>query len=358
MGTDEHLLSVLFLYICIMEALLGKSLDELKQLAVSLNMSAFVGKQLAGWVYNKRVTDVSQMTNISLQNRQRISESYCIGVDSPIDVQTSVDGTKKYLFKVGSHYIESVYIPEEDRATLCVSTQVGCKMNCYFCATGKQGFSAHLTASQILNQIFSIPESEKLTNVVFMGMGEPFDNTDNVLKTLEILTSDYGLGWSPKRVTVSTVGLIPGLKRFLKESKCHLAVSLHNPIAEERQALMPAQKAFPIETIIEELKNYDFTGQRRVSFEYTMFKGRNDQSRHVKALASLLNGLECRINLIRFHTVPGIDLEGTPMPQMEKFRDELNQKGITTTIRKSRGEDIFAACGLLSTKKLEQKINE
>lgn len=336
-----------------MEAILGKTLDELKQIVSSLGLPSFVAKQIAGWVYQKRVHSIDQMSNISLPNRQKLSSIYEIGCYSPIDVQTSTDGTKKYLFKVKSFYVESVFIPEKDRATLCVSTQVGCKMNCCFCATGKQGFSSQLDATDILNQIISLPEFEQLTNVVFMGMGEPFDNTDNVLKTLGILTSDYGLAWSPKRITVSTVGLIPGMKRFLKESKCHLAVSLHNPISEERKALMPAEKAFPIADVIEEIKKYDFSGQRRVSFEYTMFKNVNDQVRHQKALSQLLNGLECRVNLIRFHVVPGIELEGTPMPQMEKFRDDLNKRGIIATIRKSRGEDILAACGLLSTKKLE-----
>jgi 23S rRNA (adenine2503-C2)-methyltransferase len=337
------------------ENLLGKTLEELKQLALDLGMPAFVWKQMAEWIYKKRVEDVSSMSNISQKNRALISESHTIGLQSPIESHTSIDGTKKYLFEVDKHFIEAVFIPESDRATLCVSTQVGCKMNCKFCATGKQGFSAQLSTHQILNQIFAIPESQQLTNIVFMGMGEPFDNTENVLKVLDILTADYALAWSPKRITVSTVGLIPGLKRFLNESKCHLAVSLHNPIAEERLALMPAQKAFPISKVIEEIKKHDFSGQRRVSFEYTLFKGINDQPQHIKALAQLLNGLECRINLIRFHSVPEAGLKGISMPEMEKFRDALNNKGITTTIRKSRGEDIFAACGLLSTKKLEEK---
>lgn len=336
------------------EYLLGKTLEELKQIAIDLGMPAFVGKQIAEWMYKKRAWDISAMTNISKKNRDVLSIHHEIGIQKPIDSLTSTDGTKKYLFEVNAHFIEAVYIPESERATLCVSTQVGCKMNCKFCATGKQGFSAQLSAAQILNQIFAIPESENLTNIVFMGMGEPFDNTDNVLKALEILTADYGLAWSPKRITVSTVGLIPGLKRFLSESKCHLAVSLHNPIAEERLDIMPAQKPFPIAKVIEEIKKHDFSGQRRVSFEYTLFKDLNDQPRHVKALTQLLDGLECRINLIRFHSVPETGLNGTSMTEMEKFRDTLNAKGITTTIRKSRGEDIFAACGLLSTKKLKE----
>ncbi len=338
-----------------MEVLLGKTLNELKEIAMTLGMPSFVGKQVAEWLYKKHVNDFDAMKNISQKNRQILSQSYEIGFQPPVDVCVSKDGTKKYLFQVEAHYVESVYIPDGERATLCVSTQVGCKMNCQFCATGKQGFSSHLTSAQILNQIYSIPECENLTNVVFMGMGEPFDNTDNVLRTLEIMTEEYGLAWSPKRITVSTVGILSGMKRFLEKSKCHLAVSLHNPISDERVQIMPVQKAFPIEKVIDEIKRHDFSGQRRVSFEYTMFKGVNDQAKHVKALLSLLNGLECRINLIRFHKVPGVPLEGSDMKQMEWFRDALNAKGLTTTIRKSRGEDILAACGLLSTKKIEDQ---
>lgn len=332
-------------------SLVGLTLEELKQAVSELSLPAYTAKQIADWIYKKRVKSVDEMTNISLVNRQKIAECFEVGLSSPIECAESVDGTKKYLFQVNNHYIESVFIPEADRATLCVSTQVGCKMNCLFCATGKQGFSAHLTATQILNQILSIPESEQLTNVVYMGMEEPFDNIDSVLTSLLILTSDYGFGWSPKRITVSSVGLLPGLKRFLSESKCHLAISLHNPISEERLRLMPVQKAYSIDAVIAELKMNDFSGQRRVSFEYTMFKGLNDQIRHVHALTKLLAGLECRMNLIRFHSVPESGLEGSDLKQIEWFRDELNQRGITTTIRKSRGEDIFAACGLLSTKK-------
>lgn len=339
------------------KALVGLTLEELKAEVVKLSLPVFTAKQIVDWIYKKKVKSIDEMTNISLVNREILSSHFEVGLTPPIECCSSSDGTKKYLFKVNNHFIESVFIPEEDRATLCVSTQVGCKMNCLFCATGKQGFSAHLSAKDILNQIFSIPESERLTNVVYMGMGEPFDNIDSVLISLNVLTSDYGLGWSPKRVTVSSVGLLPGLKRFLTETKCHLAISLHNPIAEERRQIMPIQKAYPIDSIVQELKKYDFSGQRRVSFEYTMFKGVNDQQKHIQALIKLLSGLECRINLIRFHSVPEAGLEGSTMDKMEWFRDELNKRGITTTIRKSRGEDIFAACGLLSTKKKNEYEN-
>ena len=332
--------------------LLALSLDELKQIVQEMSMPSFTAKQIADWLYKKRVTSIDGMTNLSLANRTKLAEAYEVGCYKPIQTTVSKDGTKKYLFEVAGGFVESVMIPDGDRCTLCVSTQVGCKMGCKFCATGKQGFHGQLTSTDILNQIQSIPESKELTNIVFMGMGEPFDNTDNVLRVLDVLTAETGYAWSPKRVTVSTVGLIPGMLRFLSESQCHLAVSLHNPIAEERLEMMPAQKAFPIARVLEEIKRFDFTGQRRVSFEYTMFEGVNDQQRHVDALVRLLSGLECRVNLIRFHTVPDTPFKGASMQRMEWFRDQLNKKGVTTTIRKSRGEDILAACGLLSTQKI------
>lgn len=279
-----------------------------------------------------------------------------MGASAPVEEMRSVDGTVKYLFRTPTrNFIEAVYIPDEDRATLCVSSQVGCKMNCKFCMTGKQGFTANLTANQILNQIYSIPEREKLTNLVFMGMGEPFDNLDEVLKVLEILTSEYGYGWSPKRITVSSVGLKKGLERFLNESDCHLAISMHTPIPSQRRDLMPAEKAFSITEIIDILHNYDFSKQRRLSFEYIVFKGVNDSLIYAKEIVKLLRGIECRVNLIRFHAIPDVDLEGVDMEAMTTFRDYLTQHGVFATIRASRGEDIFAACGMLSTAKQQKE---
>lgn len=332
--------------------LLGKTLDELKSIATGLGMPSFTGKQIAEWIYQKRVSSIDDMSNISLKNRALLNEQHEVGRTLPVESQVSVDGTVKYLFKTAKNqFIESVFIPEEDRATLCVSSQVGCKMNCLFCMTGKQGFGAQLTVQEILNQYYSIPESGQLTNIVFMGMGEPLDNLDNVLKTLEILTADYALGWSPKRITVSTIGLIPGMKRFLESSNCHLAVSMHSPFEEERLKLMPVQKAYSILKVLEELKNYDFSKQRRVSFEYIMFNGLNDTPRHAREMAKLLKGIDCRVNLIRYHAIPGIDLKTSDENKMIEFRDYLTNNGIMTTIRKSRGEDIFAACGMLSSSK-------
>ena len=326
-----------------MEALLGKTLTELQDVALSVGLQKFAGKQLAEWLYVKRVTSFDQMTNISLKGRQALQANYTIGRHDPIREAVSVDGMRKYLFEVGEQFIESVYIPEDDRATLCVSTQAGCKMGCRFCMTGTLGFHGHLSAADILNQIFYFDD---LTNVVFMGEGEPMDNLDNVLRALEIMTADYGCAWSPKRITVSTVG-IPAMKRFLEQSECHLAVSMHNPFAIERKEIMPAEKMLSITDIVALLKQYDWSHQRRVSFEYICWAGQNDTPRHAKELLRLLKGLPCRINLIRFHA--GVDraFPASDEKQMEWFRDYLIDNGITTTIRKSRGEDILAACGML-----------
>ena len=332
--------------------LLGKTLDELKALVSELGMPKFTASQLASWMYEKKVASIDEMTNLSLKNRELLKESYELGASAPVHEMRSVDGTVKYLFRTPEgDYIESVYIPDDDRATLCVSSQVGCKMNCKFCMTGKQGYTTSLTAAQILNQIYSIPERDTLTNVVFMGMGEPFDNLDEVLRALKVLTADYGYGWSPKRITVSSVGLRKGLVRFLEESDCHLAISLHSPFPAQRRELMPAERAFSITEMVEILRRYDFSKQRRLSFEYIVFKGLNDSLVYAKELVRLLRGLDCRMNLIRFHAIPGVELEGSDMDSMIAFRDYLTGHGLFATIRASRGEYIFAACGMLSTAK-------
>ncbi len=331
------------------------TLIELQSVAKKLGMPSFAAKQIASWLYDKKVTSLDEMTNLSLKYRELLKENYEVGAYTPVDEMRSVDGTVKYLYRIGENeFVEAVYIPEDDRATLCVSSQVGCKMNCKFCMTGKQGYTANLTANQIINQVHSLPERDKLTNVVLMGMGEPLDNLDEVLKALEIMTAPYGYAWSPKRITVSTVGLRKGLQRFIEESDCHLAISLHSPLSTQRSVLMPAERAFSITEIVELLKNYDFSKQRRLSFEYIVFKGLNDSQVYAKELLKLLRGLDCRINLIRFHAIPEVNLEGADMETMIRFRDYLTSHGLFTTIRASRGEDIFAACGMLSTAKQEE----
>ena len=351
--------------------LLGLSLDELRDVARELGMPAFTGGQMAKWLYEQHVSSIDEMTNISKQNRQKLAEQYEIGCSVPINAQYSADGTIKYLFPVKgtdihhsspqegtggglSLFVETVFIPDDDRATLCVSCQVGCKMNCMFCQTGKQGFQGNLTAADILNQIHSLPERDRLTNIVFMGQGEPMDNLDAVLRATEVLTAEWGFAWSPRRITVSSVGVKGKLKRFIEESECHVAISLHSPISEQRSMLMPANRAMSIEDVVALLRQYDFSHQRRLSFEYIVFGGVNDSTTHARELIRLLKGLDCRINLIRFHQIPDVNLHGADEATMQRFRDYLTQHGIFTTIRASRGQDIYAACGLLSTAQKEK----
>ena len=325
------------------------TLEELKQAAASCGLKPFVGAQLADWLYAKRATSWERMVNISKAAKEALAEKYDLGTSAPVGSAVSADGTRKYLFEVGKdNYIEAVMIPDEERKTLCVSSQAGCKMGCKFCMTGRHGFHGQLDAADILNQFLSIDETRDLTNTVFMGMGEPLDNYDAVARTIEVLTAPWGFAWSPKRITLSTIGVLPALKKYLDEQRCHLAVSLHNPFPEERLEMMPAQKAWDIRDVLDLIRQYDFSGQRRVSFEYTMFTGFNDDKRHADALIRLLRGLECRVNLIRFHRIPDFPYDCASDAAMEAFRDRLNNHQILCTIRSSRGEDILAACGMLA----------
>jgi 23S rRNA (adenine2503-C2)-methyltransferase len=341
------------------KTLLGLSLGELESLMAKMNMPKFRARQLAKWLYVHKVTDIDEMSDLPMSLRVMLSnEGYVVGRSLPIDVRRSVDGTVKYLFGLlEGGFVETVFIPDGERATVCVSCQDGCKMNCLFCHTGKQGFVGNLGVADIINQVLSIEGADSVTNVVFMGQGEPFDNLDNVMGALDVLTSSWGFAWSPKRITVSTVGLRKNLKRFLDESSCHLAVSLHSPIHEQRLALMPAEKQFPAAAVVELLRNYDFSHQRRLTFEYIMFKGYNDGVEHAKSLLKLLRGLDCRVNLINFHSIPGVELDGCSREEMLRFRDYLTNHGLYTTIRASRGEDIWAACGLLSTARKGEVVN-
>lgn len=349
--------------------LLGKNLEELKKIAVDEGLPGFAGRQIARWLYVKKVHSIDEMTDLSKASREKLSQKYEVGLLRYSCVQVSSDGTKKYLFPVNCSRsaklnaacgpecgemsleegaVEAVMIPDDDRATLCVSSQSGCRMGCRFCMTGRQGFHGNLSAADIISQFIGADESDSLTNAVFMGMGEPLDNYENVMRAIEILTADWGFAWSPKRITVSTIGVLPNLRRFLEESRCHLAVSLHDPFSQERLSVMPAENAWPVREVVDMIKEYDFTGQRRVSFEYTMFAGFNDTKAHADALTRMLRGLECRVNLIRFHKIPDFLYTTSPEAIMDNFRKRLSNSGITTTVRASRGEDIFAACGMLA----------
>ena len=340
-----------------LKPLAGMTLDELRRVTSSLGMPKFAATQLAQWIYGKRVTSFDEMLNISKANRQRLEAEYCVGLYAPESAQKSEDGTVKYLFDAGEgKKVESVYIPDDDRATLCISSQKGWRMNSYFCKTGRQGFHANLTANQIINQVLSIPETHTLTNIVFMGMGEPLDNLDAVLNVIEILTSDWGFAWSPKRVTVSTVGVKPALRELVEKTQVHIAVSVHNAVAEERQSMMPLEKVYPIRDVMDMLGEYDFAHQRRLSVEYIMWQWFNDDIKHAEALREIIPDEHVRVNLIRYHLIPEIPkLRTSSDERMAQFRDYLNARGITCTIRRSRGEDISAACGMLAGKVKSQE---
>ncbi len=359
--------------------LLGLSVPQLTEVARGLGMPSFTGRQIADWLYTKHVESIDQMTNLSKANRERLAAMCEVGRMGYVERQESKDGTVKYLFPVRcsdvtevqevqgvqeaqevqgvqevhsfDRFVETVFIPDDDRATLCVSCQVGCRMNCLFCQTGKQGFHGHLSVGDIINQVASLPERDRLTNIVFMGQGEPMDNLDAVLGATELLTAPTGYAWSPRRITVSSVGVRKGLKRFLDESECHVAISMHAPEHELRRRLMPAEAAMSISDVVELLRQYDFSHQRRCSFEYICFAGLNDTMAHAREIVNLVKGLDCRVNLIRFHAIPDVDLPASNEQRMEQLRDYLTAHGVFTTIRASRGQDILAACGLLSTAK-------
>ena len=337
-----------------MDNLLGKNLEELREAAQECGLKSFVGNQLADWLYKKDISSIGEMTNLSKKARALLEENFVFGLSAPVKETVSKDGTKKYLFQTDENrYVEAAYIPDKDRATLCISCQNGCKMGCKFCNTGLQGFGGNLSVNQILNQIKSLPERNTLTNLVFMGMGEPLDNLENILKALEILTADYGYAMSPHRITLSTVGVLPALKDFLEKSDVHLAVSVHNPFPEERAQIMPIENAQPLEKTIKLIEKYDFRHQRRFSAEYIMIQGFNDSAKHARKLAEILKNIPSRVNLIRYHEHPGSDFKASSEIKIHEFQEILNSRGIITTIRASRGEDIFAACGLLSTKNMK-----
>ena len=335
-----------------LKSLYGLTLSQLQQLCQELELPRYAAKQIAGWLYRRGATDIEQMSDLSKANRARLAQHYTVGLSAPVKVSTSTDGTKKYLYhSEQGAAIESAYIPDGERATLCVSSQAGCRMGCRFCATGRLGLLHNLSTCDILNQIASLPERESLTNVVYMGMGEPLDNVQNLMNALEIMTAEWGYGWSPTRITVSTAGVAKELDNFLQKTQVHLAVSLHNPFHDQRAEIMPIERAYPIAQVADILRKYDFTHQRRVSFEYIVMSGLNDSTQHIKELCRLLNGIKCRINLIRFHKIPDSPYFSPNDEKMIAFRNALTNKGIMTTIRTSRGEDIQAACGLLAGEK-------
>ncbi len=258
-------------------ALLGMDLGALRQVASEVGLRSFAAGQMASWLFKRGCVDFAQMTDLPKDARAILARDYEIGREEPLVESLSTDGTAKYLFRgAPGRDIESVVIPDADRATLCVSSQAGCRMNCAFCMTGRGGFQGQLTAAQIINQVLSVPQSASLTNIVFMGMGEPADNVAEVIRAIDILTAPWGMAWSPRRITVSTIGKTDGLKALLEQTQAHIAISVHNPFGGQRGQIMPVEKAYPLEEVMNLLRSYDFRHQRRLSLEYTLFAGRND----------------------------------------------------------------------------------
>lgn len=330
--------------------LLGRSYAELQALVATENYPRFTAKQLCDWLYKKHVATFDAMTNLSKTLRADLNEKYVLGRSAPLEMRTSRDGTRKYLFAANAgRTVETAMIPDAERRTLCVSSQVGCRMHCQFCATGQQPWGGNLLAAQILNQILSVDECDELSNLVFMGMGEPLDNTDELLRTLQVLTAEWGLAMSPRRITVSTVGVRKGLERFLKESEAHLAVSLHTPFEDERRELLPASGGLSLKELFALLHTVNWRGQRKLSFEYVVLAGVNDSARHVEELIRILRPIPCLVNLISYHPHNGAEFSRPKDMVLARMRDRLNNSGVHTTIRASRGMDIDAACGLLST---------
>ncbi len=342
----------------IKQNLLGFSPKEIKESIDELphKFPSYISKQIAEWIYKKHAVSFSEMTNISAANRAVLDENFSVGIVPPVETQISKDGSSKYLF--GD--VETVLIPSSDRLTLCVSSQAGCKMNCAFCATGKMGFIRNLSVTEILNQFAFLDKTaagsveadgHTITNIVFMGMGEPLDNLSNVLQALKALTSDWGFALSPRRITVSTIGILPALKQLIEETECHIAISLHSPLHEQRLSLMPVEKVYPIEEVVAFLTNYDWQHQRKLSFEYVMLDGINDSILHAKALWKLVRDIPfCHINLIPYNPHNGSAFGRSNDTTIETFRNFLTEKNIGCTVRTSRGQDIDAACGLLASK--------
>ncbi|HAQ65323.1 MAG TPA: 23S rRNA (adenine(2503)-C(2))-methyltransferase RlmN [Bacteroidales bacterium] len=336
------------------QPLLGYSLAELEEAGMLTGCREGSGRRLAYWLYRKAVLSFDPMVSIRKSDRQLLAASYSTGVVSPVSYVRAADGTCKYLFRFEhNRYVETALMPGPKRTTLCVSSQAGCRMGCSFCNTAANGYCGQLSVQEIVTQLAGIPEAMKVNHIVVMGMGEPFDNTDAVIKALEIFSAEWGFAIAHRNITVSSAGLMPGLIRFTEQTNYNLAISLHSPFEEERALLMPAQKVFSIIDVVGYLKQNPFKKPRRLTFEYMVLQGVNHTEAHAVALFQLLKDLQCHVNLIGFNPFPGSPFQRPSGEEVMQFRNRLDQLGLMTTIRESRGADIEAACGMLAGKNCE-----
>jgi 23S rRNA (adenine2503-C2)-methyltransferase len=331
------------------ESLCGLSADEIREIIEPAGFTAIHSVLIANSLYKKSISDISRFDKIPKKLKETLSGIAVSGINEPLTSVVSKDNSVKYLFRTetGKEF-ETVYIPDRKRNTVCVSTQSGCRMGCSFCATAKYGFKGNLSAGEMINQIISIPQAAKVTHVVFMGMGEPMDNLENVLKACSIITSEWGLALSTRKVTVSTVGIMPEVEQFLYRSEHNLALSLYSPFPAQRKMAVPAELKHPVRQIIEMMKGYPLKKKRRLSVAYVMFKDINDTDRHLEELISVFKNTEIRINLLPYHPVLNERHCSSSEERIQYFKHNLIISGISASIRKSRGTDISAACGLLA----------
>jgi 23S rRNA (adenine2503-C2)-methyltransferase len=331
-------------------SLCGLTADEIYDLIEPMSYSYLHAVSISNSIYKKSISDFYEFQKIPLRLKEKLVELASSGIYFPLDFEVSSDKSVKYLFRTedGKEF-ETVYIPEDKRNTVCVSTQSGCRMGCSFCVTGRYGFRGNLTAGEIVNQIIALPHADKVTHVVFMGMGEPMDNLENVIKACKIITSEWGLAISSRNVTVSTVGIMQGVAQFLQRSDCNLTLSLYSPFPEERREIVPAETQSPVNGIIDAMKNFRVKKGRRLSLAYIMIRDLNDTENHLKGLISILHGSQIRVNLLSYHPGPNDRKCSSSAERMHFFKHNLVISGISASIRKSRGTDISAACGLLAS---------
>jgi len=330
-----------------MRSLCGLTASEVSDLAECKERHALA---ITNWLYKRKSDDFMLIKGLPGKVKEKLKETSFHGIYGPVSSIKSVDGTVKYLFRnEDGKEFETVLMSNPKRTTVCVSSQSGCRMGCPFCATGQYGFRGDLSVRDILTQVLGPGIDGKVTHVVFMGMGEPMDNLDNVLKACDIMTAEWGMALSPRNITVSTVGITPGVRKFLDSCECNMALSLFSPFPEERLKSVPAERKYPAKEIIEVMKSAMTDKKRRMSVAYIMIRDLNDTRRHLEGLMELLRNTGIRVNLLPYHSVPGEDYVSSPPETMNHFKHELVISGISASIRKSSGTDIFAACGLLAS---------